>query len=151
MAATTTREAPASLETYGLKHVPLFSALASDHHIRTDITDQVLHGQPTWSNSALLTSVHELDPRKLVQVAFGTSDYKPRRYCDRLLSPSTLSVDEPSQIWATRIPVLEAPDLTLFLNRTETLTGYAAQPLREWQDRDTYPRRLAGRIAGLLR
>jgi hypothetical protein len=60
-------------------------------------------------------------------------------------------VHEPSKVWATRIPILEAPDLALFLYRTETLTGYAAKPLREWQYRDTYPRRLAGRIAGLLR
>ena len=95
--------------------------------------------------------MNELDPRKLVQVAFGTCDYKPRRYCNRLLSPSALSVHEPSKVWATRIPILEAPDLALFLYRTETLTGYAAKPLREWQYRDTYPRRLAGRIAGLLR
>ena len=147
MATMTSREATASLEPYGLKHVPLFSTLASDHHIRTDIADQVLHGEPTRSYSALLTPVHELDPRELVQVAFRAGDHKSRRYCNRLLSPGALCVDEPSEVWAPGIPIFEAPNLTLFLNRTETLTGYAAQPLREWQDRDTYPRRLAGRIA----
>jgi hypothetical protein len=89
--------------------------------------------------------MNEFPVREVVQVPVDASQHEPRGHRERLpAAPRAVLVEEPGLVGAPCLVVHESP--VAGVQRREPVTGRATQPLRERDDRYSYPGGLAVRV-----